>query len=104
MYCRKLFDQRGAPAPASALISMALLALLAGCASLPPARFTEGVQWVADERHVGDAKTQRVEGLPCLRMDAALLDRLDAVLKDDDLARAKPEALAILDEAHGLAL
>jgi hypothetical protein len=84
---------------------MALLVLGGGgCATRPPARFTEGVQWVADEHHVRDAKTQRVRGLPCLRMDAALLDRLDAVLADDDLARARPEALAIIDEAHGLAL
>ena len=104
MYWNNLFDRRRPHVLRSAVIPTTLLVLVAGCATRPPARFTEGVQWVADERHVRDAKTQRVDGLPCLRMDAALLDRLDAVLKEDDPARAKPEALAILDEAHGLAL
>jgi hypothetical protein len=82
-----------------------VILVLSGCSTKPPARFNEGVSWVAAQHKVSDAKSQRVAGRPCLRMDVALLDRLDAVLKeDDDLTKAKADALALLDDAHGLAL
>ena len=51
------------------------LFVLTGCASGPPANFVEGVPWMAAQRKIVDAKSQQVAGLPCLRMDAALLDR-----------------------------
>jgi hypothetical protein len=78
---------------------------LTGCASSKaPAGFPEGVNWVADRHQVRDAKAQRVKGMPTLRMDVALEDRLNAVLNDDDLSRAKKSALSVLDDAHALAL
>ena len=81
------------------------LLLAAGCASdRPPAQFVEGVTWVAEKHQARDAKTQRVEGYASLRMDAALIDRLDAVLKQDDLQQAKKDAVGVLDEGHALAM
>lgn len=80
------------------------LVLLAGCANKPPARFVDGVPWVAEHHQVRDAKTQRVKGYPCLRMDVALLDRLDAAIHNPDLAQARADALTLIDDAHGLAL
>lgn len=78
--------------------------LLQGCASKPPPRFADGVPWAARQHKVFDAKTQEVKGQPGLRMDAVLLDRLDTALKQQDVAEARSQTLALIDDAHATAL
>ena len=88
------------------LMALSLVAaLLSGCASSkPPLRFADGVTWTAHKHKVYDAKTQEVKGQPGLRMDTVLLDRLDTAMKQQDLAEAKSQSLALLDDAHATAL
>jgi hypothetical protein len=86
----------------SALVVL-LVGVISGCASQPPARFIDGVGDVTIKHKSRDAKAQRVDGWPSLRVDAVIRQHLDAALGSDDAYTARSEALAFLDKAHSLA-
>ncbi len=83
------------------ILYCALLGLLVGCSSAP-ARYIDGVQDVTERHGVADGKARRVEGWPCLRLDAELVDRIDRALAEDDLGLARGLALSFLEDAHRL--
>jgi len=87
------------------LVLVMLAASMSGCNVLSfPFRMIEGVVHLTKLQGVRDAKTQRVEQWPGLRVDAALEAELDAAMGSDDLAMAKGHAKRFLNKAHKLAL
>lgn len=78
-----------------------LLSLAAGCSS-SQSRFIDGVQAITESHGVADGKTRRVEGWPCLRMNAELVDRIERAIAEDDLESARDLSLSFLDDAHRL--
>lgn len=102
MHCDRRCGRRvDAFVPVAWLCAAAVL--LGGCAS-PPPRLIDGVGWVADRHHVTDAKVQRVEQWPCLRVDAESLRHLSVAMTSDDLPAAKQAARRFLDGAHRAAI
>jgi len=85
------------------LAVLTLASLFAGCAS-PPATFVEGVDYVTIQCKVRDAHVQHVAHHPELRVDDALVERLDFALGSDDMEAARRVALWFVDAAHNLAL
>lgn len=81
-------------------ISTALCLLVTGCA---PARFVEGVRYVADRHGVRSADTFGVAHRGYLRFDHALLSDLDDVLTLDDADRIHADGRRVLEHAHSLA-
>lgn len=92
------------PAVWIGLIAVVLAGIVSGCAHQRPARFIDGVNDVTLRHKSRDAKAQRIDDWPCLRVDAVIRQHLDYALASDDLADARTEALAFLDEAHALAI
>jgi len=84
-------------------LAAVLAGVISGCASQHPERFIDGVNDVTLRYKSRDAKAQRIDGWPCLRVDAAIRQHLDDALASEDADRARTEALAFLDEAHELA-
>lgn len=82
---------------------LCLLSMLTACHAHPP-RYIDGVMRVTQTHAVADARTRRVEGWPCLRVDAALLDRADRALAEQDLQQARALAAGFLDDAHRLSM
>lgn len=87
---------------AAAVIAV-LVSVLAGCADQRPARYIDDVNDVTLRYKTRDARAQRIEGWPCLRVDAVSLQHLESALASDDLSHARAEGLAFLDEARQLA-
>ncbi len=85
-------------------LAVALAGVISGCAAQRPERFIDGVNDVTLRHKYRDARAQRIDDWPCLRVDAAIRQHLDDALTSDDLACARSEALAFLDEAHALAI
>lgn len=86
------------------IIALILLTtVLAGCNSHPP-RYIDGVMQVTEMRGVSDAKTRRVEGWPCLRVNAELMDRAERALAEGELEEAQTLGLGFLDDAHRLSM
>lgn len=86
------------------LLAAALAVALTGCATHLPARYIDDVNSVTLKHKTRDARAQRVEGRPCLRVDAATRQHLDNALTGSDPVQVRKEALAFLDEAHRLAM
>lgn len=88
------------------VLILGLAFIVGGCASQqqPPAEFIDGVNWTTDVRGQRDARTQRIAGFPCMRVDTELMNRLNTALESDDLEASKSASRAFLDEAHKLAL
>jgi hypothetical protein len=85
-----------------ALLTTVLVSALAGCVSQRPARYIDDVNDVTLRYKTRDARAQRIEGWPCLRVDAISGQHLNNALASDDLSNARTEALAFLDEARKL--
>ncbi len=92
------------PAVWMGFLAVVLAGVIPGCASQRPARFIDGVNDVTLRHKARDAKAQRIDGWPCLRVDAALRQHLDKALVSEDFAFARSEALSFLDEARQLAV
>ncbi len=80
-----------------------VVGIISGCAQ-HPARFIDGVNDVTMKHKSRDAKAQRIEGWPCLRVDAAIRQHLDDALASDDVNHARAEALIFFNQAHELAI
>lgn len=79
----------------------ALGAGLVGCA---PARYVEGVQYMAERAGVGDAASFAVAGRGYLRFDHATLSELDDVLALKDLDALQNRGARVLTSAHAIAV
>ncbi len=88
------------------LRSAAILTLVCahGC-STPPASFVDGVEYVAHQGHIHDAHATHVKHHPELRVNDALVERLEhAASTSAHLDEARQTALTFIDEAHALSI
>ena len=79
------------------LAGFGLVLVGAGCA---PRHFVDGVSWTVERQGVRDASLRSVDGWPCLRVNAFLLDRLEHVAAAEDLDHARDEFRSFLAEAR----
>ncbi len=86
------------------MLTAAIALGIGGCAAQRPARLIDDVNSVPLAHKTRDARAQRINGRPCLRVDAATRQHLEIAMASNDLAQARGEALAFLDEAHRLAI
>lgn len=76
------------------------LMVLNGCM---PRDFGAAVAWQVQQKRTVDAKSQPVEGMPFLRVDDYLLDRLRAAGRSNE-PDARPQIVGLIEKCHGLAL
>lgn len=85
--------------------SLCIVALALSAVGCAPSAFRDGVPYVTAKHQLTDAHYQKVEGFPCLRVDNAMLQELDAVYAADaDVESARKSAVSFMNQAHAAAL
>jgi hypothetical protein len=84
-----------------ALVVIAAVLGIAGCQAWPES-YPAGVDRVVVREKVRDARAQRIEGRPGLRVDSAAASYLDAAIAAEDLDTARRHALAFVRQAGDL--
>lgn len=79
-----------------------LILLMVGC-QIWPDDYVAGVDRLTVRQKVRNARAQRIDGWPGLRVDSAAQNRLDAAISTGDPALARRDADAFLTQSHLLA-
>lgn len=80
--------------------ALAVAAFTSGCM---PADFRAAVEWQIRQDRANDAKSQPVEDMPFLRVDAYLLDQM-ATVETLPADQVRPRLIACIDQSHALAI